>query len=129
LLLRELLIGYPHLKAAGCIDEIDDVMYNWLKDVISFTKMDSNMWLKLLRKLRCFFVEEVEYTDETMKILNSPNSKTVLEAVKKAIEEADEITEEYVKDLLKKLAKRNECKRERIFHANQSSSNRRRPWT
>lgn len=108
-------LAIPHLKAAGYIDEIDDVMYNWLKDVIFLYKDGLQYVAQITEKAKMFFVEEVEYTEETMKILNSPNSKTVLEAVKKAIEEADEITEEYVKDLLKKLQKETNVKGKEFF--------------
>ena len=108
-------LAIPHLRRAGYIDEIDDMVYNWLKDVISLYKDGLQYVAQIAERAKMFFVEEVNYLDETIKILDSPNSKIVLEAVKKAIEEVDEVTEEYVKDLLKKLQKETKVKGKEFF--------------
>lgn len=108
-------LAIPYLKKAGYIDEIDDVLYNWLKNLILLYKDGLQYVAQIVDKTKIFFTEEVEYTDETMKILNSSNSKTVLEALKKAIEQSDEITEEYVKELFKKLQKETNIKGKEFF--------------
>jgi nondiscriminating glutamyl-tRNA synthetase len=91
-------------------------MYNWLKDVISLYKDGLQYVAQIIEKAKMFFVEEVDYSEETMKILEeNPNSKIVLEGIKRAIEESEQLTEEYVKDLLKKLQKQTNVKGKEFF--------------
>lgn len=109
-------LSIPYFKKAGYIDEIDDVMYNWLKGIVSLYKDGLQYVEQILERSKMFFTDDVEYDPEARdEAFGFEGSKKVLEVLKNEIEIIDDLTEELTKEMLKALQKKTGIKGKEFF--------------
>lgn len=109
-------LSIPYFKKAGYIDEIDDVMYNWLKGVVSLYKDGLQYVEQILERSKMFFTDHVEYNPEARDVaFGFEGSKKVLEELKKEMEVIVDLSEESTKDMLKSLQKKTGIKGKEFF--------------
>lgn len=109
-------LAIPHLKEAGFIDTVDDDTYNWLKGVVSLFKDGLHYVAEIKDHAKIFFTDKLEYDKKLQNdILNSDESKIVLENVKNALEESTDISESSIKALLKDTQKKISIKGKQFF--------------
>ncbi|MGB9779909.1 glutamate--tRNA ligase [Caldanaerobacter sp.] len=98
-------LSIPHLRKAGYIDEIDELRYNWLKNVVALYKDGLSYVAQIVEVAKTFFVEEVNYTEEMIEFLKNQASFKVLKGFKVYLESQDEVLEEDVIGWMKKAQK------------------------
>ncbi|QSZ27180.1 glutamate--tRNA ligase [Aceticella autotrophica] len=109
-------LSIPYLKKAGYIDEVDDILYNWLKELIMLYKEGLHYIAEIPEKTKMFFTNELHY-DNILKenILSSPACKKVLKEFKIEMEALNEVSQQTAKTMLKTLQKKTGVKGKEFF--------------
>jgi len=109
-------LAIPYFLKEGYIDDVDEVLYNWLKEIVLLYK-DGLPYISLItERAKIFFSQGVEYNQDTLfEVRNLPTTEKVLRALRNEINNHDKLTEESAKELLKSIQKETGIKGKEFF--------------
>ncbi|MRG87992.1 glutamate--tRNA ligase [Salinibacillus xinjiangensis] len=109
-------LAMPHLVKAGKVPEnMDEKQQKWAEDLISLYKEQLSYGAEIVELTELFFKEEIEYDEDSMKVLNEEQVPEVMETFLTKLDELENFEPGEIKKSIKAVQKDTGAKGKKLF--------------
>ncbi|MCP8618069.1 glutamate--tRNA ligase [Salirhabdus salicampi] len=109
-------LALPHLIKAGKLsDDMSDEQKKWVEDLIALYKDQLSYGAEIVELTELFFKQQIDYNEDSMKVLSEEQVSEVLETFLNQLEELEDFQPDTIKASVKATQKETKQKGKKLF--------------